>query len=87
MIKTSNLTFSYPEKPPVLRDLNLTIPTGSHVALLGKNGSGKTTLALLLKGLLKPESGRVEIDGFSTDSEESRFEIMKLVRSRVSESG
>jgi energy-coupling factor transport system ATP-binding protein len=79
LIKTHDLTFAFPGKPPVLENINLTISAGSHVALTGKNGSGKTSLALILKGLLKPVSGTVEIDGFTTGDEKSRYEIMKRV--------
>lgn len=79
MITTLNLTFAYPGKLQILKNINLTIPSGSHVALLGKNGSGKTTLALLLKGLLKPSDGVVTVDGLNSGEEEARFEIMKRV--------
>lgn len=79
MITVSNLTFSYPGNPPVLNGIFISIPSGSYTALMGSNGAGKTTLALLLKGLLMPSSGTVNIDGLTTDSETSRFEIMKCV--------
>jgi len=79
MITTTDLTFSYPGKPPVLRGVSLEISTGSHVALMGKNGAGKSTLALLLKGLLVPASGTAVIDGFVTSDDRSRREIVKRV--------
>jgi branched-chain amino acid transport system ATP-binding protein len=47
----------------VLRDVSVTVPTGSVVALLGPNGAGKSTLMRMASGLLRPESGRVELDG------------------------
>ena len=47
----------------VLRDLSLTVPGGSVVALIGPNGAGKTTLLRVASGLLAPSRGRVEIDG------------------------
>ena len=79
MIKATNLTFAYPECSAVLKGINLTISPGSHVAVMGKNGSGKTTIALLLKGILRPSSGNVVVDGFDAGKEDSRFEIMKRV--------
>ncbi len=79
MIKTTNLTFAYPGESPVLENINLTILSGSYVALMGKNGAGKTTLALLLKGLLVPASGTAAIDGLCAVDGKSRFEIMKRV--------
>lgn len=48
---------------PVLRGLDLTIPHGQRVALLGKSGSGKSTLLNLLGGLDEPTSGRIVVDG------------------------
>ena len=49
----------------VLFDVNLTIPKGSCVGILGESGSGKSTLGRVICGLLKPDSGNVSIDGVS----------------------
>ena len=46
-----------------LNNLNLNIPRGRIIGLLGPNGSGKTTLIKLLNGLLTPSSGQILIDG------------------------
>ncbi|MEX1233136.1 MAG: ABC transporter ATP-binding protein [Planctomycetaceae bacterium] len=63
MITISNLTQRYGVKP-VLRDVNLTINRGELVAILGPNGMGKTTLLSCMAGVLSPQKGYVEIDGF-----------------------
>jgi branched-chain amino acid transport system ATP-binding protein len=47
----------------VLRDVSITVPDHSVVALLGSNGAGKTTLLRVASGLLRPTSGQIEIDG------------------------
>ncbi len=60
-----NVSFHYPTSPDktVIKDLNLTIHPGEHVAFVGPSGSGKSTLAHLLLGLYAPSSGRILIDG------------------------
>lgn len=59
-----NVTFRYQEnRPPVLEHFSMTIPRHSSVALIGPTGCGKTTLVDLLLGLLKPQSGKITVDG------------------------
>ena len=62
VMTTQNLTKSY-GGPPALQDLNLQLPAGKIIGLLGPNGSGKTTLLKLAAGLLTPTRGSIEIDG------------------------
>ena len=61
-IQVKEVSFKYGEKY-VLQDINLTIPKGSTVALVGKSGSGKTTLADLICRFYDPSEGCIEIDG------------------------
>ena len=58
-----NLTKSYKRGTPVLNGLNLEIPTGKIVGLLGPNGCGKSTLIKLVCGLLEPDSGELKVCG------------------------
>ena len=62
ILRCDNLRKSYGNKL-VLRDFNLTLPTGKIVGLLGPNGCGKSTLLKLVSGLLVPDSGNIEICG------------------------
>jgi ABC-2 type transport system ATP-binding protein len=50
-------------KKEILKDVNLTIPRGKIIGLLGKNGTGKTTLIKLINDLLTPTSGKVLVNG------------------------
>jgi len=68
-IKLRGVWFSYAKGQPVLKGIDLHVPTGSCVILLGSNGSGKTTLIKLINGLLKPERGSVEVLGREITSE------------------
>jgi ABC-type multidrug transport system fused ATPase/permease subunit len=62
-IRFRDLTFAYPGGAPVLEGLDLTIPAGSSLAIVGQNGAGKTTLAKLLCRLHDPQKGAIEVDG------------------------
>ncbi len=48
---------------PVLKSVDLTVPTGSIAAVLGANGAGKTTLLRTLSGLVRPSAGEIVFDG------------------------
>ena len=59
-----NFSFAYPGNPnPSLTDVNLTIPAGSHIGVVGKVGSGKTTLVNSLFRLYNVNKGEIFIDG------------------------
>lgn len=60
--KISELHFSYTKDEPILKGLNLKLGDSS-TAIIGQNGAGKTTFVKLLKGLLRPTEGKIELDG------------------------
>ena len=62
LVKCIDVNKKYGEKQ-VLKDINLTIPRGKIIGLLGKNGTGKSTLIKLLNDLLTPTSGEILING------------------------
>ncbi|GLV57567.1 ABC transporter ATP-binding protein [Dictyobacter sp. S3.2.2.5] len=75
-IEISNLKKGFGLKP-VLRNVQLTLPRGQRMALLGANGAGKTTLLRILTGLSKAGSGTVRVYGL--DSRDELQEIRQLV--------
>ena len=62
-IEFRNLTFAYPDAPAVLHDINLTIPAGTSLAIVGPTGSGKSTFVSLIPRLHDAPPGTVLIDG------------------------
>jgi ATP-binding cassette subfamily B protein len=69
-IRVEDVSFQYPGTDAwVLRDVNLELPAGSVVAIVGENGAGKTTLVKLLCKLYEPTLGRILVD----DTELSRI--------------
>lgn len=65
MIEVKNVTKIYNKKNAftALDNINLTIPSNTSVAILGKSGSGKSTLMHIISGLDKPQKGQVLVDG------------------------
>ncbi|GAB3783656.1 ABC transporter ATP-binding protein [Nocardioides ungokensis] len=62
-VRFEDVTFAYPDGPPVLRDVSLDIAAGTRMAIVGETGSGKSTFAKLLTRLMDPSEGRVLLDG------------------------
>ena len=62
IIEVRGLRFGYPGRP-VLKGIDLDIPRGKVIAILGASGSGKTTLLQLIGGALKPAAGKVSVFG------------------------
>lgn len=63
-----DVSFSYPNaEQPALSGVNMTIPAGTHVALVGSSGAGKSTLVDILLGLLEPSDGYIEVAGQNMD--------------------
>ncbi len=74
-LEVSSLSFSYPDKSDVLRDINLEIQSGEKVGLIGPNGAGKTTFFLSICGVLKPSNGEISVLGKPVKSGDFNPEI------------
>ena len=71
LIELNNVNFSYQGSDrPILENVNLSIPVGSRIALVGSTGSGKTTIAHILLGLYTPSTGGLLLDGVPVSEEE-----------------
>ncbi|KJY71029.1 ABC transporter ATP-binding protein [Vibrio coralliilyticus] len=66
-VNIENIDFSYNEESKVLNNLNLNIPAGKKVALVGASGGGKSTLIQLLIGVYRQDSGIIRFNGETTD--------------------
>lgn len=88
IIRTENLCYDYvttdddgnvTEKNTALINVNLTVPEGQFLAVLGHNGCGKSTLAKHFNAILTPTSGKVFVDGIDTSDEDRIFDIRRTV--------
>ncbi|MFF7265526.1 ATP-binding cassette domain-containing protein [Streptomyces sp. NPDC008159] len=63
-LELRHVTFSYARTAePVVKNLDLTLPPGTHLAVVGPSGAGKSTLAALIAGLLEPRTGDIHLGG------------------------
>ncbi|MCH5350587.1 MAG: ABC transporter ATP-binding protein [Clostridiales bacterium] len=65
-IALNNMTFSYTEGKPILKNLSLEVAKGTMVAIVGRTGCGKTTLINLLMRFYDPDSGTILFDGINS---------------------
>lgn len=84
MIKLENVTYTYmpggPFEKTAVHNIDLTIPDGQFIGLMGHTGSGKSTLIQLMNGLIKPTEGEIKVDGQPLFSKNVK---MKDVRFKV----
>jgi ATP-binding cassette, subfamily C, bacterial len=79
-LELRGITFGYgTHAKPVIRDLNLAIPDGDHLAIVGPSGIGKSTLAGVMAGLLQPQAGHVRIGQVPL----GELDLRSLARHRV----
>lgn len=87
MIVFDKVCFSYGERQ-IIKDLNFSINFDERVAILGGSGEGKTTILKLIMGLIKPDSGKIIIDGEDiTDKTEDQLREVRMKFSLVFQEG
>ena len=83
-IKINNISYRYSDfEPPVIKNLSLTIPAGTSIAITGKSGEGKTTLLKLILGLFQPSEGQILVgnqDIWTTGIESYRSAIAAIMQ-------
>ena len=67
LVEISGVGYSYDRRRTILSGIDMVIPRGKVVAIMGISGSGKTTLLRLIGGALRPTQGSVKVDGQETD--------------------
>jgi ABC-type Mn2+/Zn2+ transport system ATPase subunit len=72
-----NITYGYVPHKPIIENINLLIPRGTFVGLVGPSGSGKSTLVKIIAGLIKPWDGSVEYSYSSANNTDKDIEIRK----------
>ena len=76
-IELKNITFRYQEgQNDVLNNINLEVPIGSSVGIVGHSGGGKTTLIDIFLGLLKPQKGKILVDGVDISENLKSFQSL-----------
>lgn len=80
-VETAQLTHSFSSGVPVLKQINLQVPTGSIYGFLGPNGAGKTTTLRLLLGLIKKQKGDIHI--LNKPVQQNRIDTLKNIGSLI----
>src|SRR5688572_998104 len=62
LVEIKDVNFKYDVRP-VLKGIDMTVPRGKIVAIMGLSGCGKTTVLRMIAGVLKPQTGTVKVDG------------------------
>jgi ABC-type multidrug transport system fused ATPase/permease subunit len=81
-----NVSFQYPNGHQVLSDINLELPVGKLIAVVGPTGAGKTSLAYMIPAVLRPTGGKVMIDGHDladVDLDSLRSQIAYVLQEHV----
>ncbi|MPW27326.1 peptide cleavage/export ABC transporter [Alkalibaculum sp. M08DMB] len=73
-----NVTFAYGTRSPVLKEISITIPKGSKIALVGQSGAGKTTLSKLLMAFYRQDKGKIKINNYNLEDLDLQYIRKKI---------
>lgn len=73
MLRINDLSFRYSKKHPLISGFNMSLDAGTVCGLLGKNGAGKSTLIYLICGLLRPDNGTIDFEGYTPIDRKTPF--------------
>jgi len=85
VLSIRDLSFSYDPLKPLIKDFNITIRAGDRICVVGKNGKGKTTLLKLLAGVLRSQSGEIDVNPAVQKGSFEQTNIQSLVDTRTVE--
>ena len=78
LLELQNVSFSYPEAAPALRNISIKVYPGERIAVLGNNGAGKSTFFLICNGILKPQTGSLFCQGQEITPTYSKKQLLEL---------
>lgn len=78
LLELQNVSFSYPEAAPALRNISIKVYPGERIAVLGNNGAGKSTFFLICNGILKPQTGSLFCRGQEITPTYSKKQLLEL---------
>lgn len=81
LVEFKNVSFSYTEAKPIIKNINLVIPKGSVVAIMGGSGCGKTTLLKLISAQIFPDKGEVEV--FNAKTKTANHKSIYAIRKKM----
>lgn len=73
LVEFKDIHFSYLKNTPILKGVNFAIYPHEYVCIIGRNGCGKSTISKILVGLLKPQSGDIELFGKKIDASNVKY--------------
>ncbi len=79
-----NVNFQYDENSPALNNINLNVPQGKFIGIIGTSGAGKTTLVDIILGLIRPNSGEYFVDDIPIDNPD-RLRSLRMATGYVSQ--